>query len=465
MRWWWMALWVVVVAGCDVRDAFTGKVRVVARAGEHELAVERFAAILAQSQRVPLRRDIVERWAHRWVDFALFANRLAAGDSLLDSATVLYARWPHVHGKLERYFRDMLIAERLQVDTAVIDSAYAAGDHRLIQHILIRTGPDKSPAEVEAAEQRAAALRAQVMTGTPWERAAESSEDLNVRHQDGGLGLISRGQMLPAFEQSAFSLAPGQVSPVTKSAFGFHIIRRPELSEVRDEYQEAIEDLLAARLDSAYAKEVIERWQVKVRSGAPAAMREAAAAPLVALESRKVLATYRRGNFTVGDLIGWLQALPRQMHLQISVANDQQLVEFANSLIRSELIVREAREAGMKLTRADYVEQKGLLRADIDEVRVRLGLDPALAGALTWPEQVRAIDEALERYLTDFFHTFKNATEVTAFLGRKLRAEDTWEVSAAGLDRVVERAIALRAELESSTMESEGEARRGNDGL
>ena len=141
----------------------------VARAGEHELSATRVAGWFVVGESAPLRRDLAERVAHRWVDYTLFADRIAAGDSLLDSTTVLDAMWPEVYGRLVALYHEQLAAERVPTDSAAIDSAYAAGDYRLIWHILVRSQPTMPAAEKDAARARAEALRARLVAGDPWE--------------------------------------------------------------------------------------------------------------------------------------------------------------------------------------------------------------------------------------------------------------------------------------------------------
>ncbi|MEO7368130.1 MAG: peptidylprolyl isomerase, partial [Gemmatimonadaceae bacterium] len=53
--------------------------------------------------------------------------------------------------------------------------------------------------------------------------------------QGGDLGWNRRGTMVPEFDRVMFGLAPGQVSPVIETPFGYHIIRvdRVQAAEVK----------------------------------------------------------------------------------------------------------------------------------------------------------------------------------------------------------------------------------------
>lgn len=58
--------------------------------------------------------------------------------------------------------------------------------------------------------------------------AKENSDDPGSAAMGGSLGRFTRGQMVPAFSNAAFSLEIGGISQVVESPFGFHVIKRTE---------------------------------------------------------------------------------------------------------------------------------------------------------------------------------------------------------------------------------------------
>ncbi len=102
------------------------------------------------------------------------------------------------------------------------------------RHILISyegaehaiPGVTRSEAEARAlAEQLAARAKE---PGADWNALAKNTDEPGSKETGGDLGAFARGQMVPAFERTAFALAVGQVSDVVQTPFGFHVIQRYE---------------------------------------------------------------------------------------------------------------------------------------------------------------------------------------------------------------------------------------------
>ena len=123
-----------------------------------------------------------------------------------------------------------------------------------VSHILIKTplpGPDGKVDEkgVAEARHRAEDLLQQLKSGAKLEDLAKKySEDTGSAKQGGSLGWIGKGQTVPEFEKTAFSLSKGQMSDLVKSSFGFHIIRVDDKQEAHvrtlDEVKPEIEPVI-----------------------------------------------------------------------------------------------------------------------------------------------------------------------------------------------------------------------------
>jgi hypothetical protein len=394
---------------------------------------------------------VVERAAHLWVDYVLFADRVLAGDSMLDSARVVAARWPDVQAALIERLHADLLAARGVLDSAQLDSVYRAGEYRLVRHILLRTEPSSSPAAREAKRRQAEALRARLVAGGSWAQANALSDDSLSRAQGGEVGVIARGETVEPFETVAFALQPGEISPVTETPYGFHILTRPPLEEVRARYRAGVERRLSVRADSIYLAQLVERRKLAVRSSAPQALREAVREPLLSRESKTVLAEYTGGKFTVGDFMRWLDVLPPQLEDQIGAASDGQLASLVRSLAQNELLVSEAMAEGASLTEEEMAELRAGLGAEIAPVRGALQLDSIPQGIAGDREaRRRLVEEKVIQYFALFANDLPRLVPVPRFLADRLREEQKWRVFAAGARRAYDRATQLRASLDSA---------------
>ncbi len=88
----------------------------------------------------------------------------------------------------------------------------------------------------------------------------------------GDLGFFKRGEMPPAFDEVLFRLAPGQVSDVVSTEYGFHLFKviekkpskKRELPEVRDAIEQKLLAALRAEKQAAWVKALKDRADVKV---------------------------------------------------------------------------------------------------------------------------------------------------------------------------------------------------------
>jgi peptidyl-prolyl cis-trans isomerase C len=105
-------------------------------------------------------------------------------------------------------------------------------------HILIRfkgspvpVRKDQKDLTEEEALARAQDIRKKLVAGEDFAMLAKlNSDDTQSGANGGSLGPFTRGRMVPAFDQAAFSLPVGQVSEPIKTQFGYHLIKVDEHS-------------------------------------------------------------------------------------------------------------------------------------------------------------------------------------------------------------------------------------------
>ena len=100
------------------------------------------------------------------------------------------------------------------------------------QHILFRT-QEKTTEEITVIRETAAGVLARAKAGEDFDELAREYSDDTSAAVGGDLGYFGPGQMVPAFENVAFSLGEGATSDLVETEFGIHIIRVNEKEEFR----------------------------------------------------------------------------------------------------------------------------------------------------------------------------------------------------------------------------------------
>lgn len=140
-----------------------------------------------------------------------------------------------------------------------------------VRHILIAV-PQKADAKtVAAAKTKAEGILDQLKHGANFaELAKKYSDDPGSKAQGGELGYIQHGATVPAFDQAAFSLQPGQLSGLVRTQFGFHILqgegKRAAHVKTVDEVHDQIKANLMQEAQTRAAQDFVARLQAEAQS-------------------------------------------------------------------------------------------------------------------------------------------------------------------------------------------------------
>jgi len=123
------------------------------------------------------------------------------------------------------------VRSRVKVDDSELRGYYAQhlADYRVpdrvkVAHILLKT-TDKKPEEIAVIEKKARDLLAQIKAGADFAELAKKNSEDSTAANGGDLGWIVRRQTVKEFEDTAFSLKPGQVSDLVRTTYGIHILK------------------------------------------------------------------------------------------------------------------------------------------------------------------------------------------------------------------------------------------------
>jgi parvulin-like peptidyl-prolyl isomerase len=114
-----------------------------------------------------------------------------------------------------------------------------------------KTSEDQARAAIEAAAARLAA-------GEDFGAVADSMS--SCPGNGGDLGFFPRGEMVPEFDEIVFRLAVGQVSPVFRTPFGYHIARVSDSREGGIRKFDEVRDIIAHLLYSEKKQRAVDRF-------------------------------------------------------------------------------------------------------------------------------------------------------------------------------------------------------------
>ena len=158
---------------------------------------------------------------------------------------------------VQKLIANEITADKVAVKPEQVTDFYAKNPDQFKQpervrasHILIMVPKGADDAAKTAARTKATDILKEVKAGKDFAALAkEHSQDPGSAQNGGDLGFFQQGQMVGPFNDVAFKLAPGSVSDLVETEFGFHIIKVAEkqtgrtvpLEEVRPQLEQYLE--------------------------------------------------------------------------------------------------------------------------------------------------------------------------------------------------------------------------------
>jgi peptidyl-prolyl cis-trans isomerase SurA len=184
------------------------------------------------------------------------------------------------------------LARHYFVDEKVMDSLVKEAYNRMqydvrASHILIRVGPDASPADTLKAWNKINKIRSEIMNGLNFgEAAVKYSEDPSARSRKaipgkqrghrgnrGDLGYFSVFNMVYPFETAAYNTPVGNVSKPVRTRYGYHLIKvtdkRPAMGVADVEHIFVALKPGFTPADSAAKAKKIQNIYRKIKEGMP----------------------------------------------------------------------------------------------------------------------------------------------------------------------------------------------------
>jgi peptidyl-prolyl cis-trans isomerase D len=443
----------VSVTACEgLKEAMTAHVDVVARAEKQELSVQRLADMMGRSQ-VPLSKPVAEQVAEVWVSYQLLAKAASVGDSMTDTVLIDKVMQPvYTQSKNNKWMT--IVQQGFKIDTSNMEAAYNEGKHFLsAKHILFQVPQGQAATGSDSVMKRAESVRRQANDKNFAALAKQHGSD-GTKDQGGDLGVFPPQQMIPEFSAAVAALKPGEIGPLVHTQFGYHIVRRNTFAEARQQFASMYAQTLLQTAQSTYFANLEAANKIEVKSNAPKVVKEVAADLQAHKNDRTVVATSSIGNFTAADVARYINSAPPNARLaeQIPAAPDSFMPPFVRSLVRNDLLLKQADSAGIKVDTAEVQAIRNAFKGLVRNTWAGLRISPELLSdsAKTPAERERLAAARVDAYMGRLLQGQEGFVDVPAPLADALRQKYDGSVKAAGLTRALEVAQKTRAAADSS---------------
>lgn len=125
------------------------------------------------------------------------------------------------------------------------------------RHLLVAVKDDR---DKEAMREKANALRARLVAGEDFAALVSAETDDPGSKETGGIYTFPRGQMVPEFENAAFTQEIGEIGDLVETRFGFHIIKVEKREPARDIPLDEVRSNVVSYLRNRKAPDAVQEY-------------------------------------------------------------------------------------------------------------------------------------------------------------------------------------------------------------
>jgi len=158
---------------------------------------------------------------------------------------------------IERFIKSAITDKMIDEEYAKLVESLKGKEEVKVAHILVDS------------EEKAKDVKGKLKKGAKFEAVAKDmSSDDGTKANGGELGYVSKGQLVPEFEEKALSMKVDEISDPVKTQFGWHIIKvinkRPIKMPSKEEAKPNINAKLSREAIEKYLNSLSTKAEVKI---------------------------------------------------------------------------------------------------------------------------------------------------------------------------------------------------------
>lgn len=289
-----------------------------------------------------------------------------------------------------------LTVEKAGVGDEALEARYLTDpEYELtVRHILFFSERWRSDAERAEAKAKAKRALEALKGGADFaETAARLSEEPGAEGREGLLTPGREGAWVDEFWNAAVALEVDEISPVTETQYGYHILRLEDRAVVP--FQEARSTVVReVAQQMADPREAMQTWVDRAATSLDVdAEALASASNPDSLPPDTELATWEGGGLTLGEYLEWAAAQPASWDRGGLGGNAQLFENSVRQLARRKMALEEARRRGLAVPEAEAAE----IRRAWDDLALRWATSLGFQQGMSHEDVARAALEALAR--------------------------------------------------------------------